>query len=104
IFPPCHLGEPSLSDDGRNPDGTRDGSGPQLATGGCMRPAHTLLVVGLALGVAGCASAPKTEIDEAKHALETAQNAHAADYAPEAWNAAKDAEAKLDAELAAQDQ
>jgi hypothetical protein len=69
-----------------------------------MRSTQSILALGIALTIAGCAKAPQTEISEAKHALEQAQNAHAPDYAPEAWNAAKDAEAKLDAELAAQEQ
>ena len=69
-----------------------------------MKATSTILVLGLALGLAACAQAPKTEVDEAKHAIEQAQQAQAADYAPEAWNAAKDAEAKLDAEIAAQEQ
>jgi hypothetical protein len=69
-----------------------------------MKATSTILVLGLAVGLASCASVPKTEVDEAKHALEQAQAAQAADYAPEAWNAAKDTEAKLDAELAAQEE
>jgi hypothetical protein len=42
------------------------------------------------------------EIDGAKQALDRARDAQAPDYAPEAWTAANDAQARLDAELDAQ--
>jgi hypothetical protein len=56
----------------------------------------------LALCLAGCAKSPVAEIEGARQALDHARDVQAADYAPEAWNAANDAQARLDAELAAQ--
>jgi hypothetical protein len=62
-----------------------------------------LSVVVLALAVAAaCGTRPTTEIDAAKAALGRA-SASAAQYAPESLKAARDADAALDAELAAQD-
>ena len=49
-----------------------------------------------------CGTRPTTEIDAAKAALDRA-SASAAQYAPESLKAAQDANADLDAELAAQD-
>ena len=49
-----------------------------------------------------CGTRPTTEIDTAKAALDRA-SASAAQYAPESLKAAQDANAALDAELAAQD-
>jgi TonB family protein len=49
-----------------------------------------------------CGTRPTTEIDAAKAALDRA-SASAAQYAPESMKAAQDANAALDAELAAQD-
>ena len=49
-----------------------------------------------------CGTRPATEIDAAKAALDRA-SASAAQYAPESLKAAQDANADLDAELAAQD-
>ena len=49
-----------------------------------------------------CGTRPTTEIDGAKAALDRA-SASAAQYAPESLKAAQDANAALDAELAAQD-
>ena len=51
---------------------------------------------------AACGTRPTTEIDAAKAALDRA-SASAAQYAPESLKAAQDANADLDAELAAQD-
>lgn len=69
-----------------------------------MRSRHVFLVpvLVLTLGIAGCAQAPTNDVDAAKRALGEAEQASAVDYAPAAWSAAKDAEAKLDAELEAQ--
>jgi TonB family protein len=62
-----------------------------------------LSVVLLALAfAAACGTRPTTEIDAAKAALGRA-SASAAQYAPESLKAARDADAALDAELAAQD-
>ena len=52
--------------------------------------------------VTACGTRPTTEIDAAKAALDRA-SASAAQYAPESLKAAQDANADLDAELAAQD-
>ena len=53
--------------------------------------------------VAGCASAPTDAVNKANDALDAAQQAQAPDYAPEAWTTAQDSQAKLQAELAAQE-
>jgi hypothetical protein len=47
---------------------------------------------------------PTADVDAAKHALDEARQAQAAEYAPQSWTAAQDAEAKLEAELDAQSQ
>lgn len=69
-----------------------------------MRTTQLSWILALSLGIAGCSSMPKSDVDAARAALDDAQKSGAVDYAPEAWNSAKDASAKLDAELAAQDQ
>jgi len=56
-----------------------------------------------ALTLAACAQAPTAQIDAAKQAVDSAKAAQAPDYAPESWNATNDAQAKLDAEMKAQD-
>ena len=61
-------------------------------------------VVALGLTLAACSKAPTSDIDEAKSALAEARQAQAADYAPQSWTAAQDAEAKLEVELDAQQQ
>lgn len=61
----------------------------------------SLLVVAIAAFV-GCAQAPSEDLDAARHAMDGAKSAQASDYAPEAWNAATDSQAKLEAELALQ--
>jgi hypothetical protein len=61
-----------------------------------------LPVLVLSLAFAGCAQSPVAEIDGAKQALDRARESQAPDYAPEAWNAANDAQSRLDAELDAQ--
>ena len=64
---------------------------------------HTFVpVLVLCAALAGCAQSPVAEIDGAKQALDRARDAQAPDYAPEAWTAANDAQARLDAELDAQ--
>lgn len=67
-----------------------------------MKANHMPWILAVALVAAGCAHPPQTEMDAAKQALDGAQQAQAIDYASDSWNAAKDAEAKLDAELEAQ--
>lgn len=55
-----------------------------------------------ALTLAGCAEPPQAEIDAVKTALEAARTTGAGEYAPEALQQAEAAQAKLDAELQAQ--
>jgi len=62
-----------------------------------------ILVLGLAVTVAGCGAAPTADIDAAKTAITTAGTAGAGDYAASSLKAAEDAQAALDAELKAQD-
>ena len=66
-----------------------------------MKHAYSATLI-LTLALAGCAQSPVAEIDGAKQALDRARDAQAPDYAPEAWNAANDAQSRLDAELDAQ--
>jgi hypothetical protein len=61
-----------------------------------------IAIVGFVL--AGCAQAPSADIDAANHALDEARQAQAAEYAPQSWTAAQDAQSKLQIELNAQDQ
>lgn len=61
-------------------------------------------IAALGLVLAACSQMPTVDVDAAKHALEEARNAQAAEYAPQAWTAAQDADAKLEAELDAQSQ
>jgi hypothetical protein len=61
-------------------------------------------VVALGLVLAGCSQPPTVDVDAAKHALDEARQAQAADYAPQAWTAAQDVDSKLQAELDAQSQ
>ena len=69
-----------------------------------MRITQLSWLMALSIALAGCAGPPTADIDAARAVLDTAQKSGAPDYAPEAWNAAKDSSSKLDAELAAQDQ
>lgn len=68
-----------------------------------MKAMQCMMVVVLALAAVACAQAPKADLDAAKQALDDAQRAQASDYASEAWTAAKDADAKLQTELAVQE-
>jgi hypothetical protein len=61
-------------------------------------------IAALGLVLAACSQMPTVDVDAAKHALDDARNAQAAEYAPQAWTAAQDADAKLEAELDAQSQ
>jgi hypothetical protein len=67
-----------------------------------MKGTHILGVATLALMFAGCAHEPTADVDAAKKALDEARQMQAANYAPQAWNAAQDAESKLEVELDAQ--
>jgi len=60
------------------------------------------LVFGLVIAL-GCAKAPTQDIEAARQAMEGARSASAAEYAPEAWAGAEDAEARLQAELKIQE-
>jgi len=61
-------------------------------------------IAGLGIALAACSHAPTTDIDAARHAMDEARQAQAAEYAPQSWTAAQDADAKLQAELDAQEQ
>ena len=68
-----------------------------------MRATHRLTVMVLVLAFAtACDTRPTAEIDAARAARDAA-TARAGQYAPESLKAAQDAQAALDAELAAQD-
>jgi hypothetical protein len=67
-----------------------------------FRTARVFLVVAVALVAAGCAQPPQVQIDGANAAIEKATAAGAAEYAPDALAAARDAQAKLEAEVKAQ--
>jgi len=60
------------------------------------------IALGLALTVAGCAAPPAAEVDAAKAAVDKAVTDRADQYAAESLKAAQEAQAALDAELAAQ--
>jgi hypothetical protein len=67
-----------------------------------MKARHIGWVAALGLVLAGCAQAPNADIDAATHAVDEARQAQAAEYAPQSWAAAQDAQSKLQAELDAQ--
>jgi hypothetical protein len=69
-----------------------------------MKAARIGWVAVLGLVLAGCAQAPSADIDAANHALDEARQTQAADYAPQSWTAAQDAQSKLQIELDAQEQ
>lgn len=69
-----------------------------------MRIAKIGWAAALGLTLAGCSQAPTADIDAAKGALAETRQAQAAEYAPQSWTAAQDAEAKLQVELDAQQQ
>ncbi len=62
-----------------------------------------VMVLGLAVTMVGCGSAPTAEIDAAKAAIAAAGTAGAGEYAAASLKAAEDAQAALDAELKAQE-
>ena len=61
-----------------------------------------VLSVVVTLLVTSCAKLPEAEIDQAGTALAAAETAGAQKYAPDAWNRAKQAMERLNAELSAQ--
>ena len=61
-----------------------------------------VIILGLALTVAGCGAPPKADMDAAKAALDSATAAGAGEYAGASLTAAQDAQTALDAELKAQ--
>lgn len=62
-----------------------------------------LLMLALVVMV-GCAKPPEADIQAANQAIEQAQQAGSADYAPDSLKAAEDAKAQLDAELKTQEE
>jgi hypothetical protein len=67
-----------------------------------MKARHIGWVAVLGLVLAGCAQAPSADLDAATHAVDEARQAQAAEYAPQTWAAAQDAQSKLQIELDAQ--
>jgi len=67
-----------------------------------MKKISLAAIAGLTLFAGACAKEPTEALSGAKAALEAAQTAGAADYAPEALAAAQTAAAALDAEVKAQ--
>lgn len=67
-----------------------------------MQARHLSWMLAGALALTGCATEPVEDIQAAESALEDARTAEAQAYAPDAWEAANDARARLDAELQAQ--
>src|SRR5579864_2671118 len=64
-----------------------------------IRNTHLLVVAMITLASVACATPPQAQVDAANAALTKATAAGATEYAPEAYRAAQDARAKLDAEL-----
>jgi hypothetical protein len=68
-----------------------------------FRKTQMVIVAALTLATAACAKPPQAQIDAVNAALTNATGAGASEYAPESYSAARDAQAKLDAELKAQE-
>jgi TonB family protein len=70
-----------------------------------MPPTVRLLPIAvvLAMAVSGCQSPPRAEVDAAKASVDSVPADSARRYAPESAQAAREAQAALDAELKAQD-
>jgi hypothetical protein len=66
------------------------------------RTIRNSLIVVVAIAAVGCAQPPQAQIDAAKASVDKATSAGATEYAPESYTAARDAQARLDAELTAQ--
>ncbi len=60
------------------------------------------LLIVMATLIAGCGKAPDAQLEQASKALQAAEDAGAPQYAPEAWNRAKEAADRMKAELEAQ--
>lgn len=56
------------------------------------------------VALTACSQAPVKEVDAAKASLESARQAQAQEYAPDAWNTATNTEAALDTELRTQEE
>jgi TonB family protein len=67
-----------------------------------LKVRFTVIALGLAITVAGCASPPSADVDAAKAAVDKAAAGQAGQYAANSLTAAQDAEAALDAELKVQ--
>src|SRR5258706_13641869 len=76
----------------------------QLERRQVMKATRISWAVALALVLAGCAQVPTADVDSAKPASGEGRQAQAAEYPPQSWTAAQDAESKLEAELDAQAQ
>ncbi len=63
---------------------------------------HLFVVIIVSLATVACAKPPQAQVDAANAAVTKATAAGATEYAPEAYRAAQDAQAKLDAELKTQ--
>jgi hypothetical protein len=68
-----------------------------------FRISRVFLVAAAAVATVACAKPPQPQIDAATAAVSKATAAEAREYAPETFGAARDAQAKLDAELKAQE-
>jgi type IV secretory pathway VirB10-like protein len=68
-----------------------------------FRHSRVFVVAAATLATVACAKPPNPRSDAAKAAVSKASAAEASEYAPEAFSAARDAHAKLDAELKAQE-
>src|SRR5262245_29144780 len=88
---------------GHNPSGFRETprSAP-IPKEAAMKLTRLSLIAALGLALAGCSQAHTADVDAAKKSLEEARQAQAPEYAPQAWTAAQDADAKLQVELDAQ--
>jgi hypothetical protein len=60
------------------------------------------LLIVMATLIAGCGKAPDAQLEQASKALQAAEDAGAPQYAPEAWNRAKETADRMKAELEAQ--
>jgi|SRR5713226_8628184 len=67
-----------------------------------FRNTHLLVIAMITLASVACATPPQAQVDAANAALTKATAAGATEYVPEAYRAAQDARAKLDAELKTQ--
>jgi hypothetical protein len=68
-----------------------------------FRHSRVFVLAAATVATVACAKPPQPQIDAANAAVSKATAAEASEYAPEAFSAARDAQAKLDAELKAQE-